>query len=133
MNYGFFPLLNVKASYPQIASVELGTAYLFGQRGRETHTGPFVSYEPGINGQKFHFGLDIISSKGGIFDWVLLGGRLSASYFKPWREANGLANDENYYGVEVLGHYGIIVLSGGAYYGVEREKFLGSIGLGIGW
>ena len=58
---------------------------------------------------------------------------MSASYYMPWGEGTEQIDGHHFIGAEILGYYGIFVLSGGAYYGIEREKLLGTIGVGIGF
>lgn len=128
------PVINAKLSYPQTASAELGVAYPLASSSNDIYTGPFLSYEPGINGQKVHLGYFLASFGGSVptdIQWVT--GRISLSYFKPWKDTAGLLKNEDYYGLEFVGSYKILVLSVGGYYGSEQEKLIGAIGVGVGW
>jgi len=128
------PVINAKYSYPQSASAELGIAYPLASSSNDIYSGPFMSYEPGINGQKVHLGYFLASFGGSVptdMQWVT--GRISLSYFRPWQESSGLLKNEDYYGLEFVGSYKILVVSVGGYYGPDRERSIAAFGVGVGW
>ena len=128
------PVINLKLAYPQTATVELGLAHLWERPHGELASGPFLSYEPGINGQKVHLGYAIGSFAGSVpTDLKWLTGRISASYYRQWRDANSIQKGEDFYGIELVGSRNILLVSAGLYYGPDSKKTIGSLGVGIGW
>jgi hypothetical protein len=128
----FWPVINIKATSPQLISLELGMSYEFREsQSSDTGIGPFISYEPGIYGQKAHLGV-VYTHITGLLEAIYVA-KLSASYFQAWDDTSGLSSGDTMYGVELTGTYGIFLLSGGVYYNHEKHDYLGTIGAGIGW
>ena len=130
-NVGPFWIANIKASYPQVLSAELGGTLLIIDHHSNVLHGPFLSYEPGILGQKAHVGYGVASIKGGVE--TIITGRLSASYFNVWGSSLGLQQGDNYYGVELVGSYNLFLLSVGAYRNNENHKNIVALGVGFGF
>jgi len=126
-----FWVANIKASYPQIMSAELGATYQLKIPDSNVSHGPFISYEPGLTGQKVHAGYSVAIVHGGI-EWIAVG-RLSASYFQPWSSEFGLQSGANYYGIELVGSYNMFLLSAGQYFNSENDKSITAVGVGFGF
>lgn len=129
---GYWPVLNIKASTPQAVSLEFGMAYQFREnQDSDSGIGPFISYEPGINGQKAHLGIAYTRITGFIDAIYVV--KVSASYYRAWRDSSGMVAGDEMYGAEVTGTYGIFLVSGGLYYSRDKDRYTGAIGAGIGW
>jgi hypothetical protein len=130
----YFPILNIKATSPQAVSLEFGIAYEFLESQQsDTGIGPFISYEPGYNGQKAHIGIAYTHFGSGIPFGSIFVAKLSAAYYQPWDASTGTTSREDLYGAEITITYNIFLASGGLYYNQEKRNYTGSVGVGIGW
>ena len=130
----FFPILNLKATYPQSISLEFGLSRQFSKSQHSNDSiGPFISYEPGINGQKVHLGIAYTYFDSPIpFTDKMIIAKLSASYYQAWRDSSGITSGENMYGFEIAASYNMYVLVGGLYFNQDNNQYIGSVGVGFG-
>jgi len=130
----FFPILNLKATYPQSISLEIGLSRQYSKSQHSNDSiGPFISYEPGINGQKVHLGIAYTYFDSPIpFTDKMIIAKLSASYYQTWRDSSGFNSGVNMYGIEVSASYNMFVLVGGLYFNQDNNQYAGSVGVGFG-
>jgi hypothetical protein len=127
-------VLNIKATYPQVASLHVGLVFDRFARipdGVPNAHGVTVSVEPGIRGTKFLVGYEDISAGFlGIFGLRMEGGGMIR--YGNHDEKEG-ASGKKYLGADVSWDFFIFVASVGAWSDISDGKIIGSIGIGLGY
>jgi len=129
--HGWYPIINAKLTYPQDWSAEVG-AYIGKKENGEfstSVTGPFISVEPGGNGFKINAGY----GGGGLSMMIPVGLRASLSYYQAWKDDHGIADGEQFIGIQASAAMMFFTASLGAYYSPDRGSGMVSAGIGIGW
>lgn len=127
---GDFPI-NVKATYPQVLSAEIGV--ILGEKisyGYTVSKGFILSVEPGIAGTKLHFGY------GGYYAGdrlEMFSGRITATYMRATQGWGRLNNGDDYMGVQLTGSGAFIVGSVGYLQNTSGKGNIVTAGIGLGW
>ncbi len=125
--------VNIKASYPQTVSAEIGILFSQGGLGPASssgdYTGLYISAEPGLRGAKAHVGYMHIECRSFLGFW---GHRAFLEYYRTYNMPDSLPNARNYLGLGVSGSAYLFVPTLEALYDPSENDSILSIGIGIG-
>lgn len=116
------PILNIKGTYPQIISSELG--YCFEIKGG---AGIMLSIEPGLKGSKAHIGYRSTTS---LSPGAYSTNSLTCSYLYMQNDLNKYLKNEKYVGIEaatsIFNYFGFI----GIMKNTDKKEYHLTIGIG---
>ncbi len=125
--------LNIKASYPQTVSAEIGILFSQGGLGPASsagdYTGLYISAEPGLRGAKAHVGYMHVECRSFLGFW---GHREFLEYYRTYNMPDSVPNARNYLGLGVSGSTYLFVPTLVALYDPGNNDALFSIGIGVG-
>ena len=125
---GFIPVINVKKSYVQEWSAELGAGIFFDENKAFSH-GPYLSWEPGVKGTKAHLGYGLLKGDSDVMGQI----RASVVYLEMDKKNHDYSTEENYYGLDVSVGVNLFIFSAGLFRGEDSGDIEFEFASGIGF